>query len=229
MRPDPWKSVIRYSRLNKEAIDRIPHDTETQRMIRETKDAKLGILTGTVGRTFLSKHTFKEISKSKAVTDPFRHDRYPPRHIPKVGEWNPNEPSIQGKWCYDTPGVVNENQVSKNKFITHKCHFLNFWILFFVCKLLDLLTLSELMKTLPKSLIEPRSYFIKGGLSLFLGGLARIDYMDGTEPIRYTVYCSDYIPITIVETVDADYFYKKVCTYVHLVILVCLYYKYYLF
>lgn len=75
---------------------------------------------------------------------------------------------------------------------------------------MDIFTLPELMQTLPKKLIQPRTYFIQVGMSLFVGGFARIDYIDGLKPIRYTVYCSENIPITIVQTSDASNFYKKV-------------------
>jgi hypothetical protein len=55
-------------------------------------------------------------------------------------------------------------------------------------------------------------------MSLFIGGLARIDYIshevsrenEYSTPIRYTIFCSDHLPITMVQIEDADYFYKKV-------------------
>jgi len=79
-----------------------------------------------------------------------------------------------------------------------------------LAQILDKLTLKELMKTLPKKLIEPRTYYIKLGMSFFIGGLARIDYVKGTEPIRYTLFASENLPVTVTLTEDADEVYQKV-------------------
>lgn len=65
-----------------------------------------------------------------------------------------------GKWCYDTPGVVHPDQI------------------------LHLLTTQELLKTLPKQLIKPKSFCVKPGTTLFIAGLARLDFVDGPRPIR---------------------------------------------
>lgn len=114
MRTDPWKNSIRKTRLGQAAIENLSEQSEKLRMLRATKDPQFGVLTGTIGRSMLSPQTVYDIKKAKPVDDPFRHSRYPPKDImPKTGEWDPEEPTLQGKWCYDTPGVVNENQVHK--------------------------------------------------------------------------------------------------------------------
>lgn len=63
-------------------------------------------------------------------------------------------------WCYDTPGTVQPDQV------------------------LHLLTTDELMLTLPKSMIIPRTFCIQPKHTLFLGGLGRLDYTEGERYIR---------------------------------------------
>lgn len=66
---------------------------------------------------------------------------------------------VNGRWCYDTPGVVHNAQI------------------------LNLLTTEELFLTLPKTLIKPRTYCIRCGDSLFIAGLARLDYVEGERSI----------------------------------------------
>lgn len=88
------------------------------------------------------------------------------------------------KWFYDTPGVVHPDQV------------------------LSLLTTEELLATIPKRLIRPQTYYLHKGSTLFVGGLARIDLTDCEHPCRLTVFCSDHLPLTVVQTEDADEIYK---------------------
>ncbi|CAG9765905.1 unnamed protein product [Ceutorhynchus assimilis] len=90
-----------------------------------------------------------------------------------------------GKWCYDTPGVVHPDQI------------------------LHLLTTEELVKTLPKEIIRPESYCIKPGTSLFIAGLARLDFVKGPNPIRLTVFKANPLPITICKTEEADSVYDE--------------------
>lgn len=63
------------------------------------------------------------------------------------------------KWFYDTPGVVQKNQ------------------------LINLLTTQELSITLPKTVVTPRIFHLKSGTSLFIGGLARLDFVSGVNNI----------------------------------------------
>lgn len=89
------------------------------------------------------------------------------------------------KWCYDTPGVVHPEQI---------LHFL---------------TTEELMLTLPKELIQARTFAIKPGQTLFLAGLGRLDFLTGPPYIRFTVFSSKHLPITICDTFEADDLYKN--------------------
>lgn len=88
------------------------------------------------------------------------------------------------KWCFDTPGVVQPDQI------------------------LNILTTEELLLTIPKQMIIPRTFLIKPDMSLFLAGLGRVDYLSGCEPIRLTVYASNRLPILIVPTENAEKVYQ---------------------
>lgn len=89
------------------------------------------------------------------------------------------------KWLYDTPGVIHPDQV------------------------LSLLSTEELLVTIPKQLIRPQTYFVYEGSTIFIGGLARIDLVDCAEPCRFTIFCSESLPITVTNTKDANEIYDK--------------------
>ena len=46
------------------------------------------------------------------------------------------------------------------------------------------------------------------GHTLLLGGLGRLDYVEGEElpPVRVTIFCSAHLPINILETGGVDVF-----------------------
>jgi ribosome biogenesis GTPase A len=89
------------------------------------------------------------------------------------------------KWCFDTPGVMHGDQV------------------------LPYLTTDEILKVLPREMIRPRMYYAKSGMSLFLGGLARLDVIDVPRNSRLIVYSSLKLPISICDIDDADEFYES--------------------
>ncbi|XP_021188141.3 nitric oxide-associated protein 1 isoform X1 [Helicoverpa armigera] len=89
------------------------------------------------------------------------------------------------KWLYDTPGVIHPDQV------------------------LSLLSTEELLVTIPKQLIRPQTYFLYEGSTIFIGGLARIDLVNSSEPCRFTIFCSECLPITVTKTEDADEIYEQ--------------------
>ncbi|XP_047526121.1 nitric oxide-associated protein 1 [Pieris napi] len=91
----------------------------------------------------------------------------------------------KSKWLYDTPGVVHPDQV------------------------LPLLSTEELLLTVPKKLIRPQTYYLRKGCSFFIAGLARVDLIDCAAPCRFTIYCSERLPVTVVKTDDADEVYEK--------------------
>ncbi|XP_066144077.1 nitric oxide-associated protein 1 isoform X1 [Euwallacea fornicatus] len=90
-----------------------------------------------------------------------------------------------GKWCYDTPGVVHPDQI------------------------LHLLTTEELVQTLPREIIRAETFCVKPGTSLFIAGLARLDYIQGSDSIRLTVFRANSLPITFCKLEKADSIYQE--------------------
>lgn len=67
---------------------------------------------------------------------------------------------VLSRWCFDTPGVVQTDQI------------------------INILTADELMLTLPKQIIRPVTFCVQPGNSLFIAGLGRLDYLKGKVSIR---------------------------------------------
>lgn len=73
-----------------------------------------------------------------------------------------NDPDYAfSKWCYDTPGVIQPDQI------------------------LNMLTVDELMYVIPKELISPVTFILKPGMTIFIAGLARLDFVEGPQQARY--------------------------------------------
>lgn len=89
-----------------------------------------------------------------------------------------------GKWCFDSPGTVSQDQI------------------------INILTAEEITKTLPAVPIMPRTMLFRVGHSLLLGGLGRLDYVEGLHlpPILITVFCSESLPVNVVETEGVEEF-----------------------
>lgn len=68
------------------------------------------------------------------------------------------------RWCYDTPGTIQPDQI------------------------MDLLTIEEIIETLPNKIISPRTFVVQPEETVFIGGLGRLDYLEGNTFIRYLFY-----------------------------------------
>lgn len=85
---------------------------------------------------------------------------------------------------YDTPGIVNEHQIT---------HYVS----------------NEDLKTIiPKSEIRPSTYQLNPGQTLYMSGLARIDYLEGNID-GFTCNFSRYLKIHRTKTVNADELYNR--------------------
>jgi ribosome biogenesis GTPase YqeH len=84
----------------------------------------------------------------------------------------------------DTPGIVKENRLSE-------------WI-----------SPQDLGKVMPKSRLNPKTYQLNSGQTIFLAGLARFDYLEG-ERQAFTCYCSNQLYLHRTKREQADAFYDK--------------------
>ncbi|XP_014665837.1 PREDICTED: nitric oxide-associated protein 1-like isoform X2 [Priapulus caudatus] len=98
---------------------------------------------------------------------------------------NTQEQMFRGRWLYDTPGTILEDQI------------------------INKLTSKELLATLPKEIVVPRTFILWPERTLFLGGLARIDYLQGVKQALITVFASARLPVNVRFTVEADEWYAE--------------------
>jgi hypothetical protein len=118
MRPDALRVSQRNFRLREDSKVYQAEAKEKGTLLRLTKSPEYSTLMGHVGRTFLDRQRIDAAENPMVVEDVFAintRKRYAP-WIPKVGQWDPYDPHVQGHWCYDTPGVINENQVCPTPF-----------------------------------------------------------------------------------------------------------------
>ncbi|XP_032806719.1 nitric oxide-associated protein 1 [Petromyzon marinus] len=88
-------------------------------------------------------------------------------------------------WFYDTPGLIKRDCV------------------------LNLLTEEELKVVVPMRAIIPRTFLLKPGTTLFLGGLGRIDFLQGEKSAWFTVVASNLLPVHLTALERADEVYNK--------------------
>uniref|UniRef100_A0A1B6D2K2 G domain-containing protein n=1 Tax=Clastoptera arizonana TaxID=38151 RepID=A0A1B6D2K2_9HEMI len=183
LRPEGWRLLYRSKRL--QAQQKLIHEEKKlllqQKNNKEKSQAGLTHLIGQVGWTFKD-----ELKQQNSKQDEFSVPNNEQLKLNKPGSGlNPNDKDfIDGRWFYDTPGTVQPDQI------------------------IDLLTIEELDKTLPKETILPRTFKIKPKQSLFIAGLGRLDYLSENSNIKLTVFASIKLPITVCYTIDADEIYN---------------------
>ncbi|WP_019120018.1 ribosome biogenesis GTPase YqeH [Brevibacillus massiliensis] len=88
-------------------------------------------------------------------------------------------PLEDGRFIYDTPGIINRDQIG------------------------HMVTPQDLRKLTPTSRVNPKTYQLNDRQSLFIGGLARIDYVSG-EHQPFVVYVANALPIHRTKLEKAD-------------------------
>ncbi|XP_063907753.1 nitric oxide-associated protein 1 [Zophobas morio] len=182
-RPEGYRQYLRHKRL--EILEKI--ETEEQefrkQQLKVTKNPKYASL---IGHIDVTKNPYKNMKSNEEVKDMFtiRDNKYD-KGVTKMGINEKSPEFIHSKWCYDTPGVVQPDQI------------------------IHLLTTDELLLTLPKQVILPRTFCVKPNSTLFIGGLSRLDYVNGSSSVRLSVFASNELPITICDTGDAEELYEE--------------------
>merc|ERR1712107_339845 len=70
-----------------------------------------------------------------------------------------------GKHCHDTPGTVCQDQI------------------------INMLTAEEVSRVLATRPVQPRTFLLKQGETVMLGGLARLDMLDNADERHHTRHC----------------------------------------
>ena len=134
-----------------------------------------------VGVTNVGKSTLinQIIVKVANVIDVITTSRFPGTTLDKI-----EIPLDDGHFLIDTPGIIHRHQMA---------HYLG---------------KKDLKLTAPQKEIKPKVYQLNEGQTLFLGGLARFDYVSG-EKGSFVVYVSNDLNIHRTKMQGADEFYQK--------------------
>ena len=187
-RPEPHFLANRRRRLRLADTNYRKMEVERLKMLTKEKDVMLS-----VPSHYTIKHTLLEKVKSKDDNDVEETDgrqyantleleQVPGLQLPD--RLDPDERQW-GKHCHDTPGTVSHDQI------------------------INLLTAEEVASVLTTRPLQPRTFLLKQGQTLLLGGLARIDLVTNAKehhPSRVTVFCSRDLPINIVNTRGVEQF-----------------------
>ncbi|XP_076143253.1 nitric oxide-associated protein 1 [Alosa pseudoharengus] len=150
-------------------------------------------LVGRVGRTFRV-----EPRKQKELTFDPDQESYGPEVEEEEGEEeggraNQKAATVElsyneikdAHWFYDTPGIMKDKDI------------------------LSVLSEREVKQVVPTEAITPRTFILPPATCLFLGGLARIDYLEGTHSCWFSVLASSRIPVHVTTLEKADGIYQK--------------------
>ncbi|KAM8713830.1 hypothetical protein ACLKA7_014057 [Drosophila subpalustris] len=92
----------------------------------------------------------------------------------------------EARWVYDTPGVMQPDQIT------------------------PMLTTEELLLLQPTKMLKPRALRLAPNMSLFLGGLARIDLLQCSRDwVKLFIFAVESLPLLITETQQAEQVYKR--------------------
>ncbi|XP_029958085.1 nitric oxide-associated protein 1 [Salarias fasciatus] len=180
--PTPHRMFRRQERLQAESE---PSQEERRRLKRFSQQ---GYLVGRVGRTFRpSVRRSSEIEfdpDSLAFGEDDDGDMIKPTDNSCKEELSHNELK-DARWLYDTPGILKELDV------------------------LNVLSDQEVRLVVPSVALIPRTFVLKPNMSLFVGALFRIDFLQGNASCWFSVLTSSRIPIHVTSVEKADEVYEK--------------------
>ncbi|KAJ8262559.1 hypothetical protein GJAV_G00167790 [Gymnothorax javanicus] len=188
--PTPLRMSKRLERLKSDAAQ-TEADLSLQELQTLQQLSRQGYLVGRIGRTF---RTNAEGQRGRNVVE-FDPESLSIGEEVEEGGRQLDEASVpmefshnelkDARWLYDTPGIVKEQDV------------------------LSLLTERELKMVVPTHAIIPRTFVLKPGAVMFLGALARIDYLKGENSCWFSVIASNLLPVHVTSLDKADAIYEK--------------------
>ncbi|XP_073676470.1 nitric oxide-associated protein 1 [Garra rufa] len=188
--PTPYRMFRRAERL-KQASHLTEDDMNPEELKRIIQFSKQGYLVGHIGRTFQANQPPKNklvefdpdsLSFGENLEEDVKKDPFLDSSTDAELTYNEIK---DAHWFYDTPGIMKEHDV------------------------LSLLNEQEVKLVVPTQAITPRTFIMNPGMVLFLGALARIDYLEGKSSCWLTVVASNRIPVHITSLDKADAIYQK--------------------
>ncbi|XP_053319687.1 nitric oxide-associated protein 1 [Spea bombifrons] len=184
--PTPYRMFKRQERLKRDSAK--AEDDLDEEELKHLKSLKnKSYIVGRVGRTFKVQSTKQEdlmFDADLLSINTDEDDKPLPGHAREKPNFTYNELK-DANWLYDTPGIVKENCV------------------------LNHLNDKEVKMVLATQAIIPRTFVLQPGMTLFLGALGRIDFLQAEKSAWFSVIASNLLPVHITNTCKADDIYQK--------------------
>ncbi|XP_034399554.1 nitric oxide-associated protein 1-like [Cyclopterus lumpus] len=188
--PTPYRMFRRDERL-KETSGQTESELSEEELSKLRHFSRQGYLVGRVGRTFRPDIRSRpdEIEFDADSLAFGENDDGDTKKTTKAPSGPPEEFSFNelkdAHWLFDTPGILKEHDI------------------------LGLLTEQEVMSVVPTQALVPRTFVLKPSMSLLLGALARIDFLEGGRSCWFSVVASSRVPVHITSLEKADSVYEK--------------------
>lgn len=157
------------------------HEDDVSELMAEIETYRHGRDVYVVGVTNVGKSTLINaiIKNATGDADVITTSRFPGTTLDKI-----EIPLDDGSFIVDTPGIIHRHQMA---------HFVG---------------PNDLKLVSPKKEIKPKTYQLNAGQTLFMGGLARLDYIQGDKQ-GMTGYFDNHLMIHRTKLEGADAFYAK--------------------
>lgn len=154
---------------------------EMENLLKAIEKYRKGKDVYVVGVTNVGKSTLinQIIKQTAGIQELITTSRFPGTTLDKI-----EIPLDDGRALIDTPGIIHRHQMA---------HYLG---------------AKDLKIVTPHKEIKPKTYQLNPGQTLFLGGLARFDFIQG-EKSPFTAYLSNDLEIHRTKLEKADEFYQK--------------------
>ncbi|XP_060904616.1 nitric oxide-associated protein 1 [Labrus mixtus] len=186
--PTPYRMFKRQERLN-EASQQTESDLTQDELKRLKHFSRQGYLVGRVGRTFRSdvgsrQNEIEFDPDSLALGENEDGETKTTACSRSPDEFTFNELK-DAHWLFDTPGIIKERDI------------------------LSLLKEQEVLSVVPSQALVPRTFVLKPGMSLLVGALGRIDFLQGGRSCWFSVMVSARVPVHITSLEKVDQIYEK--------------------
>uniref|UniRef100_A0A8C7XI42 Nitric oxide associated 1 n=1 Tax=Oryzias sinensis TaxID=183150 RepID=A0A8C7XI42_9TELE len=183
--PTPYRMFRRQKRL-KEAEQQMENELTPLELKRLQHLSRQGYLVGRVGRTFRSDGSIRGEIEFDPDSLAFGEDEEPAEKTVHQShdELSHNELK-DAHWLYDTPGIIKEHDI------------------------LQLLQEKEVQLVVPTRAVVPRTFVLQPGMSLFVGALFRIDFLQGEKSCWFSIMASNLVPVHVTSLDKADSIYEK--------------------
>ena len=192
LNPAGWHLEARQQRLRKARLRDAIEQQHRLALAQQSGEPRFAQLQGHVGRVMSSNTQQRRQRPPDAGGDYFLQppeeeegQEDPESKLPALLDPESHPAFRESHWLHDTPGLLSEDQI------------------------LEQLTLEEVIKVVPSEMLIPRTFAISPGDSLLLGGLARVEYVDGPSGVFASAFASHALPVRFVKTAEVPAYLRR--------------------